>query len=142
MIVSGRKFREQVTAFVDERLESGEQTRVIVPWLQTGPVILNYASSTMYSRYSLWPLVFRVRYYSLALTDRRVLLIRRRRRNAQPVEIEWSLPRQLVSIPAYRQTPRSRVIELAASGVDIKLAVRPLFFDDADSFVNGVTGAL
>lgn len=141
MIVSGKKFREQVTAFVDHQQEPGELTRVIVPWVQTGPVWLSYSTTSIYQRYSLWPLLFRVRYYSLALTDRRVLLVRRQRRNAQPVEVEWSLAPQFVNVSEYRRTRRSRVIVLSASGMDFRLAVRPLFFDDADLFVNAVAPA-
>ena len=141
MIISGKKFREQVTAFVDDQLEPEELTRVIVPWAQTGPVWLSYVTTSIFQRYSLWPLLFRVRYYSLALTDRRVLLVRRRRRDAQPVEVEWSLAPQFVTVPEYWRTRRSRVIVLAASGVDLRLAVRPLFFDDADHFVNALTPA-
>jgi hypothetical protein len=122
-----RKLRERTESIAAGTLEPGEQ-------------IVNIVTGQARPRFWLglelligsWMFFF-IKYYTLALTDRRVILVRGSKLTARPKRVEWAEPPESVVVETYKRGFLLTKLFLARRHADgvVRLRVGRRFADEA-----------
>jgi hypothetical protein len=131
-----RKLRERVEGAVAGTLEPGEQIQTVV-------------QAQVWPRFFLGlealfgPLMFLlVKYYTVALTDRRVILLPGSKATGRPTGVEWAAQREAVTVETYRPGLLVTKLFLTRPGTDeiLRLRIARRFSDTAER-IAGALGA-
>jgi hypothetical protein len=126
--------RAKVEEFVTPQLEPGEKIDAILSWSQTGPSPW-FAALT-------YLIFFWIRPYAVVVTDRRVLFIRRSFWTNRVKNIESTVPRNEVTVAAYKPPPTLwGKLVLNRPGGQLKLNVHRMNREELDTFVPALGGA-
>jgi hypothetical protein len=92
-----RKLREQTEHVAAETLEPGEE-------------IVSLAQGQARPRFWLglelllgWVMFFFIKYYTVVLTDRRLILLRGSKLSARPKTVEWAEPRESIVVETFKR---------------------------------------
>ncbi len=123
----------KVRTFVEPQLEPGEQVVALLPTGQTGPspwfMLLTYLIS------------FWIRYYAIAVTERRVLFVRCSTWTGRPKTLERAESRGAVTLVDYRPGSLWGKLLLQTAAGPMKLNVHRLFRNDAADVAAALTAA-
>lgn len=113
---------------VGPQLEPGEQVVVGIGQVQTGPTpwmfILTYL------------IIFWIKYWGIALTDRRLIFVRCSKLTGGLREVDHSIPRASVRVIEYKRPGVwGKLVLDVADGEAVRLNVHRIHRDDADGVV-------
>jgi hypothetical protein len=123
------KGTQRVVDAVSAQLEPGEQVRAVLKSSQTGPSPWPWSINGY-----IWFLY--IRYYAVAVTDRRVLLVALSKLSRRPRALAAAYPRSAVRVKEWKEGALWSVLRLdRPSGGELKLNIPRVMRSDAAKVV-------